>query len=172
MADPVDILLIDLATTGTNAAKDDVLEVAYILTQSPGFPIIEEGTFVVAHPDGVQQKTPKFHAALVKEAESAEATPRERIEAELLALPKPAIIANRAINFDLDFIRVHFPAFARTLRFAGALDIKALGKVMAPISGGGFPEPEHRTHRATDEVIHAYEELTYYGDAVEEAGVQ
>lgn len=170
MSTETDILILDLATTGTNPNKDEVLEVAYILTQSPGFPILEAETFVVAHPDGIDQKCPKFHAQLVKEATDpdGEAIPRQQVEAALNALPKVQVIANRALDFDLGFLEVHFPSFYKTLRYASKLDIKGLGQVLGPIAGGGPEQPE-RTHRAGDEAGFAYDELVHFGDKVEEA---
>jgi oligoribonuclease (3'-5' exoribonuclease) len=163
------ILLLDLATTGTNPEKDLVLEVAWILTRSPGFPILEADSVVVGwgQEDLAVRKPPAFHGRLLQESAESEAVSIKRAQAHLLALPKFDVIANRRLDFDLDFLRQDFPEFAKGLRYVSRLDVKALGEVFGPLVGE-FPAPD-RTHRAPDEVLWAYEEMVHYADVVEAA---
>jgi oligoribonuclease (3'-5' exoribonuclease) len=158
------ILILDLSTSGFNEHKDQILEVCCILLDADKLDVLHTFSEVIAHePDSF--KAPAFHAALIEECFGGEHAKRlSQVEGMLLAGPwtRADAICNRALDFDLRFLRVHMPAFAKALERKLPIELKA--SEFQAVNNGvpEFVNSNPRTYRASDDAIAAYEEYVYY----------
>jgi oligoribonuclease (3'-5' exoribonuclease) len=158
------ILIVDAATSGFREQTDQILEVCCILVDADTLDVIHTFSEVIAHePDSF--KAPKFHEALLEECFSGEHAKRlSMVEGLLLAGPwtRADAVCNRALDFDMRFLRVHMPAFAKALERKLPIELKA--SEFQAVNNGvpEFVNSNPRTYRASDDAIAAYEEYVYY----------
>lgn len=166
----------DLETTGLNAQKDCILEIAMVVTDV-SFTELDRYERVLHFPrHQIERLDPfiqKMHTenGLLEICDSIRAKPTEAISAELVNFiqrfwPDPKdkpILAGNSIHFDRGFIKAWFPIFDKMLHYR-MLDVSAV-KIMVQTWGHKsmeFPKVDPPPHRALADIRASIAEMKHY----------
>lgn len=178
--EPRYLLWLDLETTGLDPEEDDILELAYVLTEFrfPFFEVTDQragvtrASYLVSGrgarhllngtcPPFIQEMHTKSGLVAALQNEKASKTSLETVNADLLTLAQDwptdkgerVMIAGNSCHLDLAFLRKHLPEFAEKLSFR---TFDASGFYRVCLSAGMPPLPKHEeTHRAMDDALGA-----------------
>ncbi len=173
------LVWIDLEMTGLDPARDVILEVAMLLTDSELRPVAEGLDIVVRQPkealDGMIDVVREMHARSgLTEAVLASTVSLAEAEAAVLDLvkqhvpePRTVPLCGNSIATDRTFIVAHMPALDAWLHYR-MIDVSAIKELArrwypkayyhAPQKAGG--------HRALADIQESVEELRYYRSTI------
>lgn len=173
------ILWIDIETTGTNPLKDDILQIALIITDDKNRTLIER-EYIVKHK---LKKVWKKADDYVKEMHTKTGL-WDRIEIEGVELSKideaisklikdnmmtdyPLNIAGNSVHFDNSFIQAQMTETAKLLSHR-VLDMSAVFQWFR-VYGNKVDMPKHEvSHDALDDIRHSIEQSRYALNKLEE----
>lgn len=153
------ILIIDVATSSFRANSGVILEVAAALLENARtLEVLDVFSSVCAAP--ADTKVSDFHKQLLAECSAPGVPELREVEGQLIAKGWDfAAVCNRALDFDLEWIRAHMPSLANTLRTKVQIELKGLEF----LAGIKWQSSMPRTYRACDDVVAAIKELCAYG---------
>lgn len=158
------VLLLDVATSGTNPDKHTILEICFILVEICTLDVLETYSGVVRHTPADVADAPDFHKALVEEClHSEDATSMKGKEGFLLAgeWTTAKAVCNRHLDFDLSFLKKHMPTLHRALPRT-QIELKTQELLWTNRGKPKFVNPNPVTKRASDDAIAAYLELCHW----------
>jgi oligoribonuclease (3'-5' exoribonuclease) len=155
------LLFLDVATSGYDAQRDQILEIACMLVRADDLEILDVGHWIVLHLE--PPAAPEFHAELVALCGGIDAVPLRKVEAQLLSgqWGRASRLVGRGVDFDRKFLTQHLPTFARELP-RQTLDLNQLEYFATRVAGAEPAPKSARTYRAEDDLAEAYEALRYY----------
>ncbi|MEN9723396.1 MAG: hypothetical protein RJB38_1382 [Pseudomonadota bacterium] len=163
------LLWIDLEMTGLNDEKDQILEVAAIVTTVDLQPLEEFHRVVYQPPEvlaAMNDWCKKTHGESGLTAACATGTPLQQVEGDLLALldrhysskDRPVLCGN-SIGNDRRFIDRYCPDFAKRLHYR-MIDVSSFKEVFRDRWNVEFKKKN--SHRAIDDIFESIHELAYY----------
>lgn len=173
------ILWIDIETTGTNPLKDDILQIALIITDNKNRTLIER-EYIVKHK---LKKVMKKADDYVKDMHSktglwdrleVEGVELKDIDNEISEIIKknmntdyPLSIAGNSVHFDNSFIQAQMTETAELLSHR-VLDMSAVLQWFR-VYGNKVDMPKHEvSHDALDDIRHSIEQSRYALNKLEE----
>lgn len=178
MAEPMQIVWMDLEMTGLVPEKDRILEIATLITDGE-LNIIAEGPERVIHQDdsvlrGMDSWNKKHHgeSGLIEKVQKSLFS-EAQVYAETLAFlkqhcPSRAVpLAGNSIHQDRAFLRLYMPDIESFLhyRMIDVSTIKELCKRWYPRVYEKKAKKKN-SHRALDDIIETIEELKFYRDQI------
>lgn len=163
------LLWIDLEMTGLDDQKDQILEVAAVVTDLELKPLEEFHRVVYQPPEvlaAMNDWCKKTHGESGLTAACASGTPLLEVERELLALlgrhyasnDRPVICGN-SIGNDRRFIDRYCPEIARRLHYR-MIDVSSFKEIYRERWGIEFKKKN--AHRAVDDILESIRELEHY----------
>jgi oligoribonuclease len=160
---------IDLEMTGLDEQKDQILEVAVVITDYD-FKPLEEYHRIVFQPDDVLQNMndwcKKTHGESGLTKAVATGTPLATVEKELLELigrhygPKEqAVIAGNSVGNDKRFVDRYMPEVAKRLHYR-LIDVSSFKEIYREKYKIAFQKKN--AHRAVDDIYESIRELSFY----------
>jgi oligoribonuclease len=160
-------LWIDLETTGLDPHKGSVLEVAVVGADDddPAMPVLAQWDMRVSasaheysqaddfvrnmhHVNGLWDACASLNAM---SRAAVEGTLCDFVRGDRVDMPKGVVLAGGSVHFDLAWVRVHFPTFARCLSHR-VLDVSTL-KACERTWGQPFEDIKTTEHRALSDVM-------------------
>ncbi len=166
------LIWIDLEMTGLNPEKDQIVEIATIVTDADLNVLAEGPDLVIYQPPQVTDNMIAWNqehfaaSGLINEIHDSKISLVEAEEQTLNFLKQhspsnTALLAGNSVHIDREFIRLHMPRLAAYVhyRIIDVTTIKELALRWYP-SIPVFHKEE--THRAHDDILESIDELKYY----------
>lgn len=170
------IVWVDIETTGTDSEKDEILEIACIITDR-NLKELDRFTAVINHPDSILDnmadwcKYTHANSGLIEQVKKSVDTVKS-VEKKLFAFisrlipPKEGPLAGFSVHFDRKFIERHMPSITKYLTYR-IIDVSTLSELFRrwyPEKCQRPDKPETVKHRALDDVLESIKTLKYYQD--------
>jgi len=169
------LIWIDLEMTGLDTIKDQILQIATVITDKNLNPLAEGPDLVIHQPEsvlaGMDEWNTKQHSKSGLLARVRESTlDREAAEAETLDFimqfvpPQKSPMCGNSICQDRRFLARLMPKLERYFhyRHLDVSTLKVLAQHWAPKVYEGFKKSKKSSHLAMDDVRESIEELRYY----------
>ncbi|MEM9069365.1 MAG: oligoribonuclease [Myxococcota bacterium] len=171
------LVWMDLEMTGLDPARDRIIEIAALITNSD-LEIIAEGPNLIVHQpdeilDAMDEWNTKHHGAsgLTERVRASTLDEESAAEAVLQFLqqhcePSAAPLAGNSVHQDRRFLRKYMPAVDDYLhyRIIDVSTLKELGSRWYPEAYAKRPQ-KNATHRALDDIRESIAELRFYRKA-------
>lgn len=165
------LLWIDCEMTGLNYEKDEILEIAYILTDSD-FNFISEGNWVIHHTDETLDKMDDWckymhgKSDLISKAKESTFT-YEFVEAQIMnmlnenTLRQEVFITGNSVYNDFVFIKKIFPRIAHWIHYR-IVDVSSFKIILTEWYRGKTYFKKNKQHRALEDIKESINELKFY----------
>lgn len=150
----MNILMLDLETTGLDPRVDVIIEIAI---STPAHDTTYTTLIKPIRPINVVYDQELYMEAMAKGQELSEV---DAIVAS--CIPEKTILCGNSIHFDRSFIKVYMPLLEAKLQYR-MLDVTAVGLFLESY-GHKVNVPKKKTHRAGDDLDETTNEIIAYGE--------
>lgn len=174
------LVWIDLEATSLRAGKDQIIEIAVVLTDS-NLTVVAEGPDIVIHAEpelfeGIPPSAKALHEAsgilpLVAQSTVSVAQAEEEVLAFLrqFVVEKSAPLCGNSIHMDRHLLRMQMPSLEEYL-FYRCIDVSTVKELARRWAPPLYQEAERRkgasAHRAKDDIMASIAELSFYRGAL------
>lgn len=166
------LVWVDLETTGLNEEKDQILEVAVIITEDDLTELWSYATPISVSDyilDNMSEWCKKQHAesGLITDVREGPAKGLVEVEQDLVAAlnsydnEEMPVLAGSSVHFDRKFLKRHLPKFHDCLHYRN-VDVSTLKELFRKWGLPKWEREGEKTHRALNDLKGSIEELSFY----------
>lgn len=170
------LIWIDLEMTGLDPDKDQIVEIATIITDAHLAVLAEGPDLVINQPPAVLNNMIAWNqehfaeSGLLNEIHDSKISLAEAEEQTLNFLkkhtpPNTALLAGNSVHIDREFLRIHMPRLAAFVHYR-IIDVTTIKELALRWYPNIPPFHKEETHRAHDDILESIDELKYYQDRI------
>jgi len=166
------LVWIDLEMTGLDSEKDQIVEIATIITDSNLAVLAEGPDLVIYQPPTVTNNMIAWNqehfaaSGLLNEIHDSKISLAEAEEQTLAFIkkycpPNTALLAGNSVHIDREFLKAHMPKLAAYVHYR-IIDVTTIKELSLRWYPGVASFHKEETHRAHDDILESIDELKYY----------
>lgn len=170
------LIWIDLEMTGLDPDKDQIVEIATIITDANLAVLAEGPDLVINQPPMVLNNMIAWNqehfaqSGLLNEIHDSKISLAEAEEQTLNFLKQHtpsniALLAGNSVHIDREFTRIHMPRLAAYVHYR-IIDVTTIKELALRWYPNIPPYHKEETHRAHDDILESIDELKYYQDRI------